>query len=1170
MKITYECSRFFSFKNGYIKTLLVMKMTIALLLFAILQTFAKGTNAQLITLSKKNATIEVVFKELNRQTGVEFVYDNRLLDKARRIDIAVENATLDAVLKICFNDQSITYVIEGNIVVVKEFTVQKNISVSAPPEATEEAVGFVKDNNGKPISGVSVVNKISGKGTSTAADGSFKIEVKKGDIIEFSFVGYIKQTVSIKSAGSTAVVNITLIQENKELTDIIVTGYSKQSKRDVTGAVSTISADIVAQTPSTDVTSVLQGRVAGVTVDGQGGPGNQQVVRIRGIGTLGDNDPLYVIDGVQTKGGLNLVNQNDIETITVLKDAASAALYGARGGNGVIVITTKRGKNGTPRLEYNSYVGYEFQRKLPGIVTPQQYADAYWGYLKNAGLPLISSFYGSGSSPVLPDYVIQKGSPSDYGVLTGDPAANPALYNLLSYRILKTNKNGTNWFDEVFNPALTQSHQLALSGATDKSNYALTLNYTNNNGTLVNSFFKRYSVRVNTEFKIKPWLRLGENIQFAYSNGNTVNDKTDQNVVATLYSTSPLLPVYDINGHLSGTKNSPILGETNPYTNRVNSKNSKGYNARVLGAAYVEIEPIKNLVFQSKITIDYSPFQNRYFQDTMPQEAIASSRNQFGEFGGYFIEYRTINKISYDVNINNTHKISAFAAYEASEAQSRSLGGSNYGLFSSVSGFQYFGTGDPSTLIVNGGGDKSTYISLFGNLNYGFRDKYLASFTIRRDGSSKFGPQSRYGTFPSVSIGWRVSGEKFMDKITWINDFKLRAAVGTSGNDGSLPTGATINQFYTNPQYTYYDLGGTNNTAMQGFALRSIGNPGLQWEVNKTTNLGFDASLFNNSVTVSFNWFKRLTDKLLYQPPVTALSGDAQAPYKNIMNFTNKGIELELGYNSPKRGSFSYNANFNIATYRNKVNYINGDPSAFILGGLYRRAIPLSRSVAGRPISQFFGYVQEGIFQSAEEVTKHATQPGFDTDPAKGVGHFRFKDINGDGVINDADRTYIGSPHPKFSYGLNLGCNYKNFDASVFIQGVYGNKIFNYWRAYSRWPGAFGVGSLDTWSPENKGASLPIYSTLSDDILDAKPSSFFVEDGSYLRVKNIQLGYTFPLIKGISKLRVYVQAFNLLTVTKYTGIDPEVNNGTAQDAGIDFGGIYPISNKILFGVNLTL
>ena len=1170
MKIHYYDHLIYDFKKRYAKTILVMKMTTSLMLLAILQTYAEGANAQPITLSKIDVSIETVFKELYRQTGVEFVYDTRLLEKARKIDVSVNNATLDEVLKICFKDQPFTYVIESNIVVVKdkEPVIQKQNPPPLPKAFVDlEITGVVFiDNTKEPLASVNVVNKTTGKGTTTAADGSYKLVANPGDVIEFSFVGYKKEEVII---GTQTIINVSLVSDINSLGEVIVTGYSKQSKRDFTGAVSTISVDAIAQTPASDVTSVLQGRVAGVTVEGQGGPGNPQVVRIRGIGTLGDNDPLYVIDGVQTKGGLNLINQNDIETLTVLKDAASSALYGARGGNGVIVITTKRGKNGTPRLEYTSYAGYEFQKKLPSILTPQQSADAYWGYLKNSGLPLSSSLYGNSNSPVLPDYIVQKGSPLNYGVLEGNPDANPDLYNLSSYRILKTNKSGTNWFDEVFDPAFTQNHQLALSGATDKSNYAITFNYTNQNGTLKNSFFKRYSARVNTEFKIKPWLKVGENLQFAYSNSNTVNDKNEQNVIASLYFTSPLFPVYDIKGNLAGGKGTQLLAPNgNPYINRVNSKNNKGYNARLLGAAYAEVEPVKGLVFQSKIAIDYSPFQNRYFQDTIPQEAFSSTRNVFGEFAGYFLEYRTTNKVSYDVSINNTHKISAFAAYEASEAQSRTLGGSNYGLFSSIGGFQYFGTGDPSTLIVNGGGNKTTYISIFGNLNYSYRDKYLVGFTIRRDGSSKFGPQSRYGTFPSASIGWRISEEKFMDELLWINDLKLRAAVGTSGNDGSLPTGATINQFYTSNQFTYYDLGGTNNSALQGFALRSIGNPGLQWEVNKSTNLGFDATLFKNSVTISFNWFNRVTDKLLYQPPASVLAGIADAPFRNIMNFTNKGMELEVGYNSPKQGDFSYNANFNIATYRNNVNYINGDPSAFILSSDYARSnIFLSRSVVDKPISQFFGYIQEGIFQSADEVTNHATQPGIDA--TNGVGHFKFKDLNGDGVIDDNDRTYIGSPHPKFTYGLSLGCNYKKFDLSVLIQGVSGNKIFNYWRLYSRWPGQLGAGSLDTWSPENKGASLPIYSNALG-TLDGKPSTFFIEDGSYLRVKNIQLGYTLPAIKGISKLRVYVQSFNLFTITKYTGIDPEISNGTAQGVGIDYGGNYPISSKLLFGINLAL
>jgi TonB-dependent starch-binding outer membrane protein SusC len=1031
--------------------------------------------------------------------------------------------------------------------------------------------GKITDTKGEVLPGVTVLISGTSKGATSDETGSFILpDVAPGSYrLRISSIGFqtVTKDVNLKN-GDGIQLNIVMQEENATLNEVVVTGYSKQSRRDVTGAVSTISSDVIAKTPVTDISSVLQGRVAGLTVDGQGGPGNQQVVRVRGFGTLGDNDPLYVIDGVQTKGGLNLINQNDIETITVLKDAASAALYGARGGNGVIVITTKRGKNGAPRLEYDTYVGMETPRKLPSMISPQNYADALWKSYSNStpAQNPTSSLYGKGTSPVLPDFIVERSAgPVNLGVATGDPAADASLYNLQNYRILKANKEGTNWFKEIFKPALTQSHQLTLSGATEKSNYAVSFNYLNNKGTMLNTYFNRYSIRTNTEFRIKPWLRVGENLQFSYSNGNSVNGHSDQNVVANLYGTSPLLPVYDIAGNYAGTNMAPELGGSNPVFSRAASLNNKGYSARLLGSAYGEVEPVPGLILQSKITIDYLPYQYRSFSEIYPQEPYSSPVTNFSESAGYSMEWRSTNKISYDFVIKNLHKISAFIGYEASEYNARSLGGSNDSLFFNQPGFQVLGTGRIRNMLLSGSVGKTRYISQFGNINYAYGDRYLASFTIRRDGSSRFGPLSRFGVFPSATVGWRVSKESFMSGVTWVNDLKLRAAVGRSGND-AIPQGVTVNQYYTNPSYTYYDLGGTNNSAMAGFALTQIGNAALHWEINKTTNLGFDAVLLNNRVTTSFSWFRRVTDGLLYQPPVTSLQGDAGAPYQNVMNFTNKGIELELGYNGPATDKIQYNMNFNLATYRNNVTYIDGDPNTFILGGLYARQTNLSRSEVGSPISSFYGYVHEGTFQNAEEVKAHAKQAGITEQ--NGVGHFKFADLNNDGVVDEKDRTYIGSPHPKFSYGYNLNLTYKRLDLGIFLQGVYGNKIFNYWRTASVWPGKWGKGALDTWSTENTGAKLPIYTRTL--VPDDRPSTFFIEDGSYLRLKNIQLGYTLPAIKGITKLRVYAQVYNILTFTKYSGMDPEVSTGSAGNIGIDFGGYYPVSKKFLFGINLTL
>jgi len=904
-------------------------------------------------------------------------------------------------------------------------------------------------------------------------------------------------------------------------------------------------------------------------------------VRIRGFGTNGNNDPLYVIDGVQMRGGNNLVNTTDIESITVLKDPSLTSLYGAQGGNGVIVITTKSGKLGRPKLEYSAYAGWETPIKYPSMLTPQQYANAYWGYLKNSGLPQSDIFYGNGSTPVLPAYIIERPSGSPILAAEGDPAADPSLYNLNTYRILKTNIQGTDWFRETLGSAFSQNHQLNLSGATDKSNYSLGLNYLDNTGILVGTYFKRYSLRINTEFKPSTWLKVGENFEFSFSQGSNnlsgANNHNPQNLVADLYQRSPLIPMYDVAGNYSGPKGIPSSlafhpGGNNPVFGQQNGlRNSSGFNTGVLGSAFADIEPIRGLVLETKIGVQLFPYTYRYFQDTVPQNVFSPPYNSFTEGSGWTSDWRWTNKLSYDFRINGIHKIGAFVAYETNRFVSRTSEGSTPNLPYTTPGYLVLSNGAPVLTggpynTVAGSSDEATSASVFGNVTYSLMDKYLFSYVIRRDGSSKFGPLSKYGTFPSYSAGWRISQEKFMSGLDWVNDLKLRAAVGTNGNN-AIPSGLYENQYNSNTYYSSYDLGGLNNAAQTGVGLYQIGNPFIHWETNKTTNIGFDATLFSNRLNVAFSWFNRQTKDLLGVPPISGLQGDALAPFQNIMKFSNKGIELELGYTNSV-GKFRYEISANVATYRNNVQYINGDSTDHLDGGAYAPThFAVTRSVVGKPVSSFFGYVQEGIFQSNKEYTDNGVDEVGLSDTTA-AGHFKFKDINKDGKIDDNDRTFIGSPHPSFSYGLNVNLFYGNFDLNLFIQGIAGNKILNYWRAFSVWPGALGKGSDDTWSPDNTGALLPIWN--SNGSQDQNPSSFFVEDGSYMRLKSLQLGYTLPHSKAFSRLRIYVQAYNLFTITKYSGIDPEVSSGSATNAGVDFGGNYPVSRKVLLGVNFGL
>ncbi len=646
---------------------------------------------------------------------------------------------------------------------------------------------------------------------------------------------------------------------------------------------------------------------------------------------------------------------------------------------------------------------------------------------------------------------------------------------------------------------------------------------------------------------------------------------------------APLLPTHDIAGNISGLGGTPVLGGSvlgapgNPLIDRVNSVNGKSYTEGIIGSAFIEAEPIKGLTYQSKIGFQLVPNQYHFLSDSVIQNPIPIRQTYFYEGSSYYTDWRWLNKIAYSITINDIHKISAFVGYEAREYKSRYISVTADSLVSTAPNFQYLNGGFANpNFPPQGSGSILRSTSAFGNISYSLMDKYLFTATARYDGSSIFGINNVYGTFPAFSAGWRISQEKFMDKIDWINDLKLRGSWGKSGNDAII-TGAQYSLVSANNFiFGGYDLGGTNISQVLGAYPSQNGNPNIQWEAAVVTNIGFDATLFHNRLTANFNWFNRKTDKLLYPAPYPGTGGAPSAPYQNIMTFNNKGIELELGFRSGNKGKIKYDMNFNISSYKSNVVYINSDSSTHIdLATFAPTHYTLTRSMVGHPVSEFYGYIQDGIYQSNDEyTTRNITQPGLSATNA--AGHFKFKDISGpngkpDGVIDDKDQTFLGNPNPKFSYGYNLNLYYKNFDLGIFIQGVYGNKIFNYWRSFSRWPGALTTGSLDTWSPSNTKASLPVYTVDGiNNSNDNVPSNFFVESGSYLRFKTLQIGYTFPKSKAFSHLRIYVQAFNLFTITKYSGLDPEVNVGDPGSLGIDYGTQYPMSKKILFGVNLGL
>ncbi len=1030
------------------------------------------------------------------------------------------------------------------------------------------------DKDKQPIFGATVAVKGSNTATQTNADGAFTIAVPgSNSILVVTFVGF--ETIEVP-VGSRSVVDITLKERTTTLTDVVVTGYSSQAKKDITGSVSVVKvADMVA-IPSGSAEQQLQGRAAGVTVTGSGQPGEGASVRIRGFGSLANNNPLYVIDGVQTDN-LGEVNSYDIESIQVLKDASAASIYGSKASNGVIIVTTKKGKvGGGVKVNYDAYYGVQTRGKGFDMLNPQEMANLTWLALKNSGQVEPNGNpkhpqYGNGANPVLPDYILA-GSLS--GVFEGDPAADPSKYFLnqddpnSSYLIHRANKAGTNWYNEVFSTQPLTSHNLSVTGGGAASRFYLGFNYFDQKGTVMTTYYKRYTVRANSEFTVKNKIRIGQNMQLSYSNNIRIGNQSEGNEISLSYRIQPIVPVYDIAGNFAGQKGAGLGNALNPVAFRIRAKDNKSNDYKIIGNVYAEADIFRH--FTVRTSFGGEQYLNNYYYYGWKtyENSENNSTNDYNEGSTMFRSWIWTNQLSYKQTFGE-HSISALAGTEAIEDWGRSIYAKRLGYFVDDPNYRALNTG--SGVQTNSGGPyaQRARFSLFGKVDYNYADKYLAGVTVRRDGSSVFGEDFRYGIFPAFSVGWRISREDFMKGASWITDLKIRGGWGTMGNQAINPDNA-FSTFAGGLGSSFYDLGGTSNSALQGFRQFRIGNPKGKWEKNVTTNIGFDATLDNGTWEIIFDVYDKTTNDLLYTlSPVATTQGTADAPAVNIANMKNRGIDLGI----TKRGAFlnkklGYNATFTFTTYKNEITALAEGENFFTSGG--SRIGDFARNEVGNPVSGFYGYKVIGIFQDAADVAKSATQKD-----AK-EGRFKYLDANGDGEITDDDRVYYGNPNPKFTYGLNLNLTYEGFDLSAFFYGVQGKDVINYTRWWTDFYSSFQGGKAkralyDAWSPTNKAGSLPIVENSSNFSNQQVPNSYLMENGSYLRLKSLIVGYTLPKTVinriGIDKFRIYAQATNLFTITKYTGLDPEfIGNDTAF--GIDYGN-YPNQKQFLFGVNVT-
>jgi len=999
------------------------------------------------------------------------------------------------------------------------------------------------------LPGVNVVVQGTTIGAITDANGAYTIKAPgQGAILVFSSIGYVTKNVTV---GSQSVIDMVLESDTKALQEVVVTGYTQQKRRDLTGAVGIVETTKLTAIPVSNVSNQLQGRTSGVTVIGSGVPGETAKVRIRGFSSFEQNDPLYVVDGVPTQD-ISSLNPNDVASMTVLKDAGAASIYGSRASNGVIVVTTKKGQVGT-KVTYDMYYGVQLPGNGPtNLLDAQEYANLQWLVYKNDATVETHPFYGlsTNAAPTMPSWA-----------------------------------GNTNWYKAITRNAPIQNHDITLSGGNDNAKFFAGLGIFQRKGIIMYTDAEKYTARFNSEFTfLNGRVKFGENATFAYRTGHGVAGNLNEGspIQQAAYRSQPIIPIIWTQpeyvglthtfepGEWGGTGIAARLGQAeNEVASLTRAKDNGSWNMHVIGSGYLDVKIMQGLNFKSTLggTFDNGYYYNYSYKTYERSEN--NSTNSFTEGAYYGNDWFWTNQLTFDKTFGQ-HKILAVAGYEAVK----------YGIGRSVSGNRagYF-TDDPLYRTLDNGANliaansslntPASLASVLGRVDYAFMERYMLSATVRRDGASKFGSSTRYGVFPSFSAGWRISDEPWFKGISFINDLKIRGSFGTMGNQLAI---SPYNQFYSYggyPAYSFYDMTGTGTSSVQGFAATRIGNPNAKWETNQTTDIGFEGSFLNNKIGIKFDWYQKKTKDLLYRPELPATSGVAEAPYVNIAQMTNKGIDAELSFKD-KFGDLGFDASVILTTYKNNIDKIAPPVTFFDYGGGTTRIGAANRNQVGHPMSAFFGYKVIGLFQSAAEVAASPTQDG------AAAGFFKYQDTDGDGAITPADRVFIGDPNPKFTYGFNLSLTYKNFDLTTFIYGSYCNDIFN-WNAWwiDFWPSFQGQKSkkllYESWTADRTNTTVPKASNTSNFSTNTQVTSYYIEKGSYARMKNLQLGYTLPsslLSKvNIKSLRVYVQAVNLFTITKYSGLDPELG-GDDRAYGSDTGN-YPIVKQMIFGLNLV-
>ncbi len=1144
-----NCLSFSSKKRTFNFLLTIMRVFILFLCLGLTSAYAYNSYSQTkLNVNVKNGTLEDLFDQIHSQSEFIFFYKDEIVQTNQKVTLNLQQSTVIEILDKAFQKTNLTYkIIDRQIVISKQKKEIGSKTFSEPEEIIQSLVnGVVSTADGSPLPGASVIVKGTNRGSQTDFDGKYSLEVANGEMLVFSYIGFVTKEVAYSGQ---ATVNTTLVEDASELSEVVVTGYTRQSARNITGSVSIVQSEAIAATTPASIEQALQGQAAGVTVGIEGGPGGNSAVRIRGYGTINGNDPLYVIDGVQTGQGLNDLNPSDIKSIQVLKDAAAASIYGIGAANGVIVITTKNGnRNNKVTFNYNALTGIDFvpDSVFPEFATPQQIADARWQALTNDGQALSHPQYGSGTSPVLPDYILPEGFSGNL---------DESTYSFPNNRITRANKAGTDWFDEFFDAAFVQQHNISANGGGENSKLYIGLGLLDQEGVGRATSFERYNLRVNSEFDITDRFRIGEAVNVSYSErigfldpvGSSRN-QGNEGQIASLYRSNPLIPVRDIQGNYAGTASIGGVGNaSNPIGQADRNANNPTETIRALGSVYVEYDIIDGLSLKSTFTADMSSSNFTFFRPVDVENSAARQVNLLRETSTDIINTNWYNILQYNKTIGNVHSIDAFVGTEFKKNRFDQFFAQITNFLQDTPDFTFLSAGT-GTQTVGSGQSKSSSFSVFGKVDYTYDDKYLVSATVRQDQSSLFEGGNQDAIFPAFSLGWRMSSEGFLQDSSIVNNLLLKFSWGQVGNN-SIPAFRGVTSFASNLNFYNYN-------GQTGFFLSNIGDPNLTWETTTTTNFGVSASLFDNRFGVDLDVYNAVTKDMLLAVPVdpTVFGNTIGSIFRNFGQMTNTGFDLGLKYSNSPDKAFSYTVGVNVSHYKNEVDFLDENNLDQVIAnptlGSQTR-FETTNTLAGEPISSFVGFTWEGI------------------DPNTGRA-----------IITGDARDIIGNPHPDFTYGINFDAEYKNFDLSLLFQGSQGNDIYNltrFWTDFSNFEGARSLDYIqNSWTPTNTGGTLPAF-TLSAD--ESVGSSYYIEDGSYIRLKNIAVGYTLGNAisskLNVDKIRIFLQGKNLITITDYSGLDPEINlsNYTnQQQANLEIGvdrGAYPVSRSVNMGLNVS-